>query len=402
MCLQREGLAGEDADRFRSLARILGAFFHFEFQDTLHRLTDGYAPFDPDRDTRRIRDLSDSERSECRRQLVDGLTEVLRRGNYVRIPEEDIHRAMAEESLFRIRLHVDLTDFEEILFFRRGETVRREKIRRLFGLGTKEIEVPTYDRVAVYVHFKERDWFDAKKRKNLPFQPGSMLLKLFSNIPRADLEMLFPNSQIRMKPIDKIVMGVPALAGIVVIVATKLAAVIGLIAALILFWLGVAEDRPTINSARLVALGAGLAAFGSYLAKQWMNYKNRKIRFMKALTENLYYRNLDNNAGVLKQLVDRAEGEELKEAILAYRFLLEEEDGLTLEELDARIERWLAERWEVDVDFDAEDALGKLERLGLARREQDNWRVLPLEEALRELDRRWDGAFDFGSAPATD
>lgn len=395
MCLEREGLDEADAKRFRALAKLLAAVYHFEFHDRLRALDDAYAPFDPDRDTRRGAPPTPAERAALRDALVDGLEDVLEKGNYVRIGEEELAHALEEESLFRIRLHIDFDDLEEFLFYRRGESVKRETLTKLWGLRKREIDVPAFERVLMFVVFKDAAWFAAKKRKDLLFEPGSTILKLFANIPRADLEMLFPNSEVRMKTTDKLAMGVPALVGGAVVVVTKLAAVLGLVAALVLFWLGFAEQRPVIDSARLVALGGGLAALGGYAVKQWLGYKNRKIRFMKALTDNLYFKNLANNRSVLGALVDRAEGEELKESLLAYRFLLEE--PLALEALDERIEAWLRDRYEADVDFDATDALDKLDRLGLAEREGDVWRATPLPDALRRLDTDWDAYFDFAS-----
>ena len=71
-------------------------------------------------------------------------------------------------------------------------------------------------------------------------------------------------------------------------------------------------------SLTLIALLAGLVTLGSYLWKQFNNYKNCKLSFMQTLTENLYFENLDNNAGVFHRLIDDAEEEECKEAILVY------------------------------------------------------------------------------------
>lgn len=76
-----------------------------------------------------------------------------------------------------------------------------------------------------------------------------------------------------------------------------------------------------INQQHLVAVGIGLGTLAGFLFKQVSKSKNRKIRFMKALTENLYFKNLDNNAGVFHHLIDAAEEEEFKEAALAYFFL---------------------------------------------------------------------------------
>jgi hypothetical protein len=66
--------------------------------------------------------------------------------------------------------------------------------------------------------------------------------------------------------------------------------------------------------------------------------KNRKIQFMKALSENLDFRNLDNDAGVFHFLLDAAE-EEVTEAVLAYHFLRTAARPLTAAELDRRISR---------------------------------------------------------------
>jgi hypothetical protein len=68
-------------------------------------------------------------------------------------------------------------------------------------------------------------------------------------------------------------------------------------------------------------------------------FKNRKIQFMRALSENLDFRNLDNDAGVFHLLLDAAEEEEVKEVVLAYHFLRTAARPLTAVELDRRISR---------------------------------------------------------------
>ena len=50
--------------------------------------------------------------------------------------------------------------------------------------------------------------------------------------------------------------------------------------------------------------------------------------------------------------------------------------------LDARIEEWLKRTFGFDVDFEVDDALAKLERLGLLKRDEQMLSVLPLDEAL--------------------
>ena len=130
-----------------------------------------------------------------------------------------------------------------------------------------------------------------------------------------------------------------AVSGIVVI-ATKLGCTILLIASVISFWLGLTNTEIKIEQQQLIALALGLATLGGFLFKQVNKFKNRKIKFMKALSDNLYFKNLDNNTGVFHHLVDTAEEEEFKEAILAYYFLLAEDRDFTKTQLDETVERW--------------------------------------------------------------
>ena len=327
--------------------------------------------------------------------LVEALEEVLKAANFVAITRADLERALQEESLFNVRLEVNFDDFEEVVFFRRGESRRTETIRRLFGLKSEEITFTNYDRVLVYVRFRDAEHFARQGRKNLLFTPGSTLLKLFQNVPKADLEMLFPNTEVRMKLMDKILIGVPAAAGSVALLVTKLSGTLILVGAFIAFWLGLRAEPVTIDQAALVTLAVGLGTLAGYLFRQFNKFKNRKIQFMKTLTENLYFRNLDNNAGVFHRLIDAAEEEECKEALLAYRALLLAGSALTEQELDAAVEGWFRDRWQCDLDFEADDALAKLVRLELVTQDAGRYQAVPLEEALRRLDERWDNFFQF-------
>ena len=127
--------------------------------------------------------------------------------------------------------------------------------------------------------------------------------------------------------------------------------------------------------------------------KQFSNFKNRKLRFMQALTQNLYFKNLDNNAGVFHRIANDAEEEESKEAILAYYFLLISSVPLSKSELDQAIERWFDSQWNCQIDFEIEDALHKLLVLGLVEELDSKLTAVPLKQGLRILDQRWDNYF---------
>lgn len=396
MCLsdhQGDGHRGPGADELRELCRRLSAVYHHQYHQRLEVLKDAYAPFDPDPDTRIVRVLGEDERERCRARFTSELRALLAAANFDEVTEADLDQAYDAESLLDIRLHVNFDDFEEVTFYRRGEEVRTVEVSRLFGLRRRTREFRNYDRVVVYVRFRDRAHFEAQGRAgDLPFEPGSTILKMFQNIPRADLEMLFPNTEVRMRPIDKLVIGVPAVVSGLVILFTKLLASVGVLILLVGFWVGLRDEEVALDQGELVALGASLGATGAFLFRQFTKFKNRKIRFMKTLTDDLYFKNLDNDAGVFHNLLDAAEEEEVKEAILAYCFLASE-GPLGAGELDRAVERWFADRWQCRLDFDISDALDKLVRLDLVHEQRGRYAAVDVSEARSRLDETWNAAF---------
>jgi len=396
--------ASGNRERFLLFSKILDSIFHFEFHERTEALTSSYRPFNPDSDTVTTRRLSQEDRKAHEERLMATFKQVLNQANYQQITETDLAYAMNRESLFNINLWVDFDDFENQLVFRRGSRVRR--IRRKKWLFKEEtVDITVYDRVALIIKYKDQAYFKAVKREALNFAPGTMIVKLFKNIPKGDLEMLFPNAQVRMKIKDKLVMGGVAVGGGISVMVKAGA---GLIAMASILWLMARSvitsggEMPGLGPMEISGMVGGmtaLAAIGAFLFKQWNSYKNRKIKFMKMLGDNLYFKNLDNNAGVFYHIIADAEEEEFKEALLGYTFLLKSEGGLSARALDDGIEAWFNETYAVPIDFEIEDALGKLERLKLCKRigKDDNgaplWAAVALPQACERLDRLWDNVF---------
>lgn len=250
-------------------------------------------------------------------------------------------------------------------------------------MAKKELEFVNFDRVVVYIRFKT----DHE-------QAGGTMLKLFQNVPKAALEMLFPNTQLLMRWQDKLLIGVPAVVSGGIVLSTKVGATLLLLASMFGFWLGLRHEPVEMNVANLTILFAGLGALGGYLWKQFSNFKNRKLKFMQQLTQNLYFKNLDNNAGVIFRLLNDAEEEECKEALLAYYFLCVGQAPQSRNTLDNAIEQWLAREWNCSIDFEIDDAMDKLLRLGLVEQNQGQFVALPLSAALKKLDERWDSYYE--------
>jgi hypothetical protein len=198
-------------------------------------------------------------------------------------------------------------------------------------------------------------------------------LKMFRNIPLADSEMIFPETIIRMGSFDRAMLVVSVGAAV--------------------FALG-----------RLLAKGAGfggaalalLIGGGMLVARTAGRYLNVRRKYMARMTRNLYEKNLDNSVGVLQYLVDSLEEQEYKEAVLVYFVLWLEERALGEADLDAAVERFVhAELGGIEIDFEIDDALRKVIDLGIVRTSGDKLQALPLDDALRVLDERWDGLFRF-------
>lgn len=388
MCIDHGGLP-EQQVQLEQLYHMLSNIFHHEFHQSVEAMKDAYAGVDPDADTRQ----TNLPRKEAGQSFIELLNELLEKANYEVISEDDLNRAMSESSMFNIRLHVDFDDFSEVLLFCRGVSEKQETIKTWFGLRSKTITFSNYDRVVVYLRFKP----DYQQQDGQPpaCKGDATLLKLFRNVPKADLEMLFPNTRVGMRLIDKLLIGVPALVGGGVVLTTKLGASLILLGSLIGFWAGFSSQPVELNKTSLMVLLAGLVALGGFLWKQFSRFKNRKLSFMQALTENLYFKNLDNNTGVIHRLANDAEEEECKEALLAYYFLRVATSPMTREALDQTIEAWFLERWQCNIDFEIGDALDKLIKLDLVRESDQGLEAIEIDAALLRLDKRWDDYFDF-------
>jgi len=287
-----------DENKLIHFHQLLSHLFHFEFYQINEALKESYT-------------------DDSKHQFIELLNGLLNKANYERISQSDLKIAMNEASLFKIKLAVNFDDFSEVLLFCRGEALKTETVSAWFGLRQKTIEFLNYERVVVYLKLAHNS---SNTNDALNCESDSTILKLFKNVPKADLEMLFPNTQVRMRFSDKLLIGIPALISGGIVLSTKLGASLLIIISLMSYWLGVNQHAVEISKPEILALIAGFGALGGYLWKQYSNFKNRKLRFLQSLTQNLYFKNLDNNQGVFHRLIDEAEEEEVKEAFLAYFF----------------------------------------------------------------------------------
>lgn len=371
-----EAVIAEAGSELAEIARLLTVLYQLELHDELELLERAYAPFNPDLERTPKRPSEPPDPNASAREFVERLTAVLERGNYERLNHADIIHAFSARSLFPVKVIVDMSVYADSLLYARGETEHTTTVPRLYGLMRRPITVPTFDRVCIYIRFKsaEQLQLDPAELTKQAFEPGTSVLKLFRNIPKADLEMLFPNCRPTMRSVDKLLIGIPALLGGVPVLLRLVPAAFALAILLGL-------SRGHVDSKALMTGLGGLAVLGSYLFQQWNKFKNRRILFNKVLTENLYFRNLDSNEGVLTRVVDEADDQECKEALLGYAFAHQAQGWVAAAELDERVEEFLAEQFGLELDFEICDALAKLEVLGLIERDGERLRARGLDEA---------------------
>jgi hypothetical protein len=390
----------EEREQFGQVCRLLGAVYHYEYFDRLERLRDAYFYFNPELET-----LPRIERTALDRayaDMVDMLTAVLKGANFVELSHDEIAHAHRQRALIRVEIKAPLEDFRDVRIFRRGRHSETIDVTRWYHPRKRTIEADIYDDVVLLVAMKpETELAPKRDRRRLSkrrIRPGSVLLKYFRRIARADVHALFPNVRVVMSTFDKLVLGVPALAGGLPILF-NLASSITVLFVVIGFYLGISGAVEEDHVKQALAAMSGLVALGGFVMRQWVKYQRQSLKYQKELTDNIYFRNINNNAGIFDYIIGAAEEQECKETFLAYYFL-HTVGATTQAELDARIEAWLKQALGLDMDFEVEDALAKLERLGLLTRSGARLSVPPLSEALVILDRAWDGYFRYEPAPA--
>lgn len=386
-------------------ARAARRFFRFldywrrqQHQAKLAELLQTYEPFSPDSDLLVTRRFTPEEKLAMQKRVVAGVEKILTQANYQRIDPADVSMILTKESHYGLDLQVDFTAFEEVLIYYRGATSRKDQKRRLRKFMRKEeFEIPIFQRLMLLFKLKpfetrvlevmkekrvsrgEAERIVKRMRSMLPeeVKDENIYIKLFKNIPRSDIEMVFPNTQVKFRLLDKLRLGVTAGGGLgmgVVGAAGKLA---------------VAASNPIMAAGAVVGLGG--VAF-----RQVMSFMNQKQRYMVVMAQNLYFHSMADNRGVLLKLADRAAEEDVKEEMLLYSVLAKEQASRSdLPAIDAAIEQYLTSSFGVTVDFDLEDALDRLIAEGLVR-EEANGRLItmPPAEAARHLDGKWDVFLD--------
>jgi hypothetical protein len=381
---------GNEADRqkLRQLFRLLGAILHQRFFDRLEKLRDDYFYFSPEVDHHLGVDAGTIEHAY--NELVDTLLGVLHNANFTEIPHDEINQAHREHALVQVDVVAPRDNYREVRFFRRGHHRETIVIREWFGWRARSAEVDVYNDVVLLITIRN----DAKPRgrhtRHVKLRPGSVLLKYFRDIARADLNALFPDIRVVMCLKDRLWLGIPAVLGGIPILV-KLATTMTVLFLVAGFYAGLGGSVKEADTAGALAAIGGLVALGGFVMQQWMKFQRQTLLYQKIVSENVYFRNINNNGGVFDYIIGEAEEQQRKKAFLTYKFLHFPGDGPTEQELNLRIGEWLKAAFGVSVDFESGDVIERLDQLGLLRRDGVRLFVAPTDETLAKLRNLWAG-----------
>ncbi|XP_042047186.1 uncharacterized protein LOC121793052 [Salvia splendens] len=218
------------------------------------------------------------------------------------------------------------------------ERIRLENMELSFKnlLKKNTIQEPTFDRIIV-VYRRASSKTKAER---------GIYVKHFKNIPMADMEIVLPEKKNpSLTPMDWVKFLVSAVVGLV--------AVIGSV------------EMP---KADLWVMFAILSTVIGYCAKIYFTFQQNMATYQNLITQSMYDKQLDSGRGTLLHLCDDVIQQEVKEVIIAF-FILMEQGKATLQDLDQQSEELILDEFGERCNFDVDDAVHKLEKLGIVCRD---------------------------------
>nr|KAJ0217212.1 hypothetical protein LSAT_V11C300143470 [Lactuca sativa] len=359
------------------------AWYLLQFEDLMQL----YALFDPDYGDQKLQQqhLSSDEVDVLEQNFLNYMFKVMEKSNFKIATEEEI--AVAQSGQYRLNLPIsvdeskldknllkryfsehpreNLPDFaDKYIIFRRGIGIDRttdyfilEKvdmlIARIWGwimrvtrqnenvlystslqnLASKiTIQEPTFDRIIVVYRLAGSK---AKKERGI-------YVKHLKQIPMADMEIVLPEKKNpSLTPMDWVKFLTTAVLG-----------------------LGAATGSIQTPEADFWVVVAVVSSVIGYCAKIYFTFQANMEMYQNLITQFMYDKQLDSGKGTLLHLCDDVIQQEVKEVIISF-FILMEQGKATLKELDKKCEELINDEFGERCNFDVDDAVQKLEKLGI-------------------------------------
>ncbi|MEJ6579588.1 MAG: TMEM143 family protein [Akkermansiaceae bacterium] len=422
MCLEEDRLPQSQHQDFREFGSFLAAVGNFLSHQAMGSLDKDYAYFNPDSELT-LRDCSKEELGKAQQRVIGAFQTAAENANYRKLSNDEIEKSFRESGLFSLNTDVDLDEFGYVECYVRGSDVTTAS-KRNWKLKKYEEPLEIWRRVLLLMEFKgdselTEEQLTRRKKAALPYVQGKVYVYLYKDVPKPDLEILFPNVRVSMNIKDRFLIGVPAIAvgiGTIAKIGLKIGLVIGVIAFTVfgIKMFGVDEHQTNDIMKLVTTFLTVLVAIGVFGFKQYNVVKNKRIGFLKEVSEHLFFRNLAMNKAVFDRVIDDGEDEDAKEAMLVYyHMLVSPGKKMTRQSLDETIQDWMKEKHGTVIDFDIDGPIDKLKkfegvtndgiRKSLIVENADGILSIPtLYEAREIMDFHWDNAFPYSDIKEAD
>jgi len=366
----------EESSSLADLCTMLEAIYHHNSYSLTSKLKSLYEDMNPD--------TSDDIDLSCKVEFIATLEKSLLDGNWEKITADEIQNALDGEDILPISLDVRFDEFDTMELYKLGEHTFSDVRTTMFGLRSDDVEIDTFNQVLQIVQYKDKSWFFSEKKRK-KYYPGDedvngIHLRLFRSVPKLDLETIFPNTTPLMRNLDKLKIAAPLIGGLVALGIKYAPMLVG----------NEAGDSGT------AVLGGLLTAVGSYVLKTYISYQKTREKFQTQVSKDMYFKGQANNSAVINMIVDIGEEQEIKEALIAYFFILLDDNKYNQATLDKKVENWILQQFSVDIDFEVDDALEKLSSMKLLIEDRDGYlSVVDSKKALIILDEYWDNLYNF-------
>ncbi|KAI3503658.1 hypothetical protein L1887_32105 [Cichorium endivia] len=222
-------------------------------------------------------------------------------------------------------------EFQDDLYV---ERIRIENLEfSLQNLASKiTIQEPTFDRIIVVYRLA-----GTKTKKE-----RAIYVKHLKQIPMADMEIVLPEKKNpSLTPMDWVKFLTTAVLG-----------------------LGAATGSIETPQADFWVIVAVVSTVVGYCAKIYFTFQANMDMYRNLITQFMYDKQLDSGKGTLLHLCDDVIQQEVKEVIICF-FILMEQGKATLKELDKKCEELINDEFGERCNFDVDDAVQKLEKLGI-------------------------------------
>jgi hypothetical protein len=367
--------------------KLIIAWYQYDFNQTFNHIKNHYQLFNPDLDI-----IIDTNREKEKEQhlLLEKATHLLQKANYTQLSIAEIENAINTQPYSGLNIKVNTEDYEIFDIYYRGNTTTEITPQSILNY----IRTPTPQTICIYKRLfiiaklkdfnkrvveltHEHNISTAKAQKKLrkiyqklPKNVTSefIFFKLFKDIPHLDLEMLFFVQQINLKLFDKIKL----------LISGGISTGAGVFATL-------GKLATALNPIAMLGAIGGLIGV---VIKQIRNLLNQHNKYQNTLTTSLYFQSLNNNLGAINFIGNSASEEEIKEVILGYYFKLQHPTA-SHKELDTIIEDYLHQTYNIAIDFEIDDSIQKMRKLGLIQHNK----IVSTSQALQLLNQQWDNVF---------